>query len=87
MIRTKRNIALTPEKRHELEVFTKTGKRSVKLVKRAVIILALDTSGARKPDAETDIAHRIGVGRQIFRLMFPAGIKCRAWPLVNRWPC
>jgi hypothetical protein len=33
-----RNITLTPEKRHELEVFTKTGERSGKLVKRAAII-------------------------------------------------
>jgi transposase len=64
MTRTTRNISLSPEERHELEVFTKTGNRSVKLVKRAAIILALDTSGGRKPDAETDIAHRIGVSRQ-----------------------
>jgi transposase len=64
MIRTRRNITLTPEERHKLEVFTKTGKRSVKLVKRAAIILALDSSGIRKPDAETDITHRIGVSRQ-----------------------
>ncbi|MDR0732344.1 MAG: helix-turn-helix domain-containing protein [Treponema sp.] len=64
MIRTKRNITLTPEERHKLEVFTKTGKRSVKLVNRAAIILALDSSGARKPDAKTDIVLRIGVSRQ-----------------------
>jgi hypothetical protein len=33
-------------------------------VKRAAIILALDTSGGRKPDAEADIAHCIKVSRQ-----------------------
>jgi hypothetical protein len=33
-------------------------------VKRAAIILALDTSGGRKPDTEADIARRIGVSRQ-----------------------
>jgi transposase len=64
MIRTRRNIELNPEERHELEKFTGTGKRSVKLVKRAAVILALDTSGGRKPDTEADIARRIGVSRQ-----------------------
>jgi CHAD domain-containing protein len=64
VIRTKRNTTLNPEERHELEVFTKSGKRSVKLVKRAAVILALDTSYSRKPDAEADIAHHIGVSRR-----------------------
>jgi hypothetical protein len=64
MTRTKRSIQLTPEQRQELEVFTKTGTRPIKLFKRAAIILALDTSDGRKPDTETDIAHRIGASRQ-----------------------
>jgi hypothetical protein len=64
MIRTKRTITLSPEERHELEVFTKTGKRCVKLVKRAAVVLALDTSGARKPNTEADVALHIGVSRQ-----------------------
>jgi hypothetical protein len=64
MIRTRRNIKLNPEERHELEGFTRAGKRSVKLVKRAAVILALDTSDGRKPDTEANIAHRIGVSRQ-----------------------
>jgi hypothetical protein len=51
MIRTKRNIALAPEERHELEVFTKNGKRSVKLLKRAAVIPA------------PDVPHPIGVSR------------------------
>jgi hypothetical protein len=33
-------------------------------VKRAAVILALDTSGGRKPDTEADIARRTGVSRQ-----------------------
>jgi hypothetical protein len=49
MIRTMRNIELSPEERRELERFTRTGKRSVKLVKRAAVILALDTSDGRIP--------------------------------------
>jgi transposase len=64
MTRTIRSIELSPEERRELEKFTKTGKRSVKLVKRAAVILALDSSDGRKPDAEADIARRIGVSRQ-----------------------
>jgi hypothetical protein len=41
VIRTKRRITLSPEERHELEMFTKTGKRGAKSVKRAAVILAL----------------------------------------------
>jgi hypothetical protein len=64
LIRTKRSIELSPEERQGLERFTKTGKGSGRLVKRAAIILALDTSDDRKPDTEADIALRIGVSRQ-----------------------
>jgi hypothetical protein len=39
-------------------------KRSVKLVKGAALILALDASGGLKPDAEAESARRIGVNRQ-----------------------
>jgi hypothetical protein len=49
MIRTMRSIELNPEERYELEEFTKTGKRSVKLVKRTAVILALYTSDGRIP--------------------------------------
>lgn len=64
MKRTKLKISLSEEERRELERFTSTGCRSVKLVRRAAIILALDTSGGRKPDTETLIAERIGVSRK-----------------------
>jgi hypothetical protein len=50
---TELKISLSEEERRELERFTSTGCRSVKLVRRAAIILALDTSGGRKPDTET----------------------------------
>jgi transposase len=69
MTRTRRSIKLTAEQRHELEVFTKTETRSIKLFKRAAIILALDTSDGRKPDTETDIADRIGVSRQTVQMV------------------
>jgi hypothetical protein len=47
----------------------KTGTRSVKLFKRAAIILALDTSDGRKPDTETSIARRAGVSRQTVQIV------------------
>jgi transposase len=64
MRRTRRTIILTPEERRELEVFTGSGIRSVKLFKRAGIILALDSSEGRLPAKEESIADRIGVSRQ-----------------------
>jgi hypothetical protein len=68
MSRTRRSIELTAEERRELEVYTKTGSRSVKLFKRAVIILALDASGGREPETETDIARHIGASRQTVQM-------------------
>jgi hypothetical protein len=50
--------------RKELERFTTTGVRSVKLLKRAQIILALDVSTGIKPENEENIAKRIEVSRQ-----------------------
>jgi hypothetical protein len=64
MRRTSRKIILSPEERRELEVFTGSGTRSIKLFKRAEIILALDTSEGRLPAKEESIAERIGVSRQ-----------------------
>ena len=64
MSRTERQVKLTKEMRKELEQFTKTGVRSVKLLKRAKIILALDVSTGTKPEKEEVIAKRIEVSRQ-----------------------
>jgi len=60
----KEQIKLTVKERAELEKFCAKGKRDVRLVKRAKIILALDTSGGRTPDRREVIAARIGVSRQ-----------------------
>jgi len=57
-------IELSLEERSELEKYTKTGKRSVKLVNRAKIILELDEANERKPMTQTQIAKKIGVTRQ-----------------------
>jgi len=57
-------VELNKEARSELEKFAKTGKRSVKLVDRAKIILELDEADGRKPLVQAAIAEKIGVTRQ-----------------------
>jgi hypothetical protein len=64
MTKTSREIKLTEEEQRQLTAFTGSGKRSVKLLKRAQMILALDTSEGRSPAKEADIAGRIGVSRR-----------------------
>ena len=57
-------ITLRAEERNELVQFSTKGVHSVRLVNRARIILALDSSEGRKPEKQDDIAKRIGVSRQ-----------------------
>ena len=57
-------IELDEVSRSELIKFTKTGKRSVKLVNRAKIILELDEADGRKPLLQEVIAAKVGVTRQ-----------------------
>jgi hypothetical protein len=57
-------IELDEITRSELEKYAKTGKRSVKLVNRAKIILELDEADGRKPLIQGAIAEKIGVTRQ-----------------------
>jgi transposase len=57
-------IVLTTEQRQELEKFCKSGVHSVKLLKRARIILELDTSEGRKATKQEEIAKRVDVSRQ-----------------------
>ena len=59
-----KQIVLTPEERAELKRFCKAGVHSVRLVNRARIILALDTSGNRKAERQESIAEHVGVSRQ-----------------------
>jgi len=60
----RKQIELTPEVRKVLEQFIKTGVRSVRLVNRAKIILALDTSEGRKAQTQDAICKSVGVSRQ-----------------------
>jgi hypothetical protein len=60
----RKKIILSPEERAKLKQFSKTGVRSIRLVNRARVILALDTSGGKKAEKQEDIARHIGVSRQ-----------------------
>ena len=60
----RKGIKLTPEGRAELKRFSKAGEHNVRLVNRARIILALDTSGNKRAEKQEDIAKHIGVSRQ-----------------------
>ena len=54
-------VKLTETERRELEVFARTGVRSAKLIKRAEIILLLDTSESGKAVTFDEISKRLNV--------------------------
>jgi len=57
-------IMLSKEQRSELERFVKTGVRSVRLVTRAKVILALDRSDKKEHLRITRIGEQLGIARQ-----------------------
>jgi uncharacterized protein YerC len=57
----KNEIILTEKQRKELEKFSRTGVHSAKLIKRAEIILLLDTSKSGKAVAFEEISKRLGI--------------------------
>ncbi len=57
-------IQLTIQQRADMERFCAVGAHDVRLVNRAKIILALNTSGGRKPEKQASIAERLGICRQ-----------------------
>jgi transposase len=63
-MKRKAQIKLKVKERAELERFCSTGVHSVRLVNRARIILALDTSGGRTAERQEAISERLGVSRQ-----------------------
>ena len=60
----RKRIWLTKKEREELEQFCTKGVRCVRLVRRAKIILALDTSGGRIPGRQEAIMKSVGVSRK-----------------------
>jgi len=63
-MRKRTRIELRETDRKELKRYSTTGKRSVRSVNRAKIILVLDESEGRKRETQAEIANRIGVSRQ-----------------------
>lgn len=57
----KNEIKLSAEQRKELEKFSKTGVHSAKLIKRAQVVLLLDTSQSGKSVKFKEIAERLNV--------------------------
>ena len=57
----KNEIKLSVEQRKELEKFSKTGVHSAKLIKRAQIILLLDTSKIKKAETFEEISKRLDI--------------------------
>jgi len=60
----KGTVKLTIKERADLERYCSTGVHDVRLVNRAKIILALDTSGGRTAERREAIAARLGISRQ-----------------------
>ena len=60
----RKHFRLKVKDRIELERFSSTGVHNVRLVDRAKIILALDSSGGRRPERQEAVAERLGVSRQ-----------------------
>jgi hypothetical protein len=59
-----KRICLTSDERKELEQFAKKGVRSARLLARANVVLALDTSEGRKAAGQADIVRGAGVSRR-----------------------
>jgi hypothetical protein len=57
----KNEIRLSKEQRNELTKFTKTGVHSAKLIRRAEIILLLDTSEGRKSKTFDEISRQLDI--------------------------
>jgi transposase len=64
MRKSEKKVILPKEDREKLKKIVNTGTRSVKQLKRAKIILELDTSEGRIPIKEASIAEKTGVSRQ-----------------------
>jgi len=64
MSNIKRVVTLLPEQRESLIKITSSGEHPSRKIRRAQIVLALDTSKGRVPEKEELIAKRYGVTKQ-----------------------
>lgn len=69
MAKTKKKIVLSSEQRTKLLNFLSHGSRSVRLTRRAQIILALDTSTGHLPIHDDQIASAYQVSRQTIQVV------------------
>ena len=87
---TKYPVVLSPQDREELERVTRSGVQSVSLVRRARVLLALDTGDAAPGpvDERAVIAQRLGVSCETIRLVSKRFVDSGgdAWFTVRRKP-
>ncbi len=69
MRKSSKEVKLSKEDRMILEKIINTGTRSVKQIKRARILLELDTSNGIEPAKEASIAEKVGVSRQTIQVV------------------
>lgn len=69
MANIKTQIKLSRDDRAALKKYISTGTHSAKLIRRAQILLALDTSYGRIPEKEQRIAESMGVSRQTIQVV------------------
>jgi hypothetical protein len=67
--KSSKEVKLSKEDRMILEKIINTGTRSVKQIKRARILLELDTSNGIEPAKEASIAEKVGVSRQTIQVV------------------
>ncbi|MCL2299607.1 MAG: hypothetical protein FWC27_05615 [Firmicutes bacterium] len=68
-------IQLREEERERLEAFTKKGKHSAMLIRRARVILALDRSNKKNHLRVNRICEEIGISRQALKLLCSRRVK------------
>ena len=75
MAKTKKKIVLSSEQRTKLVAFISHGSKSVRLTRRAQIILALDTSTGHLPLHDEQIASTYQVSRQTIQVVKDAFLR------------
>lgn len=75
MAKTKKKIVLSSEQRDKLHAFLSRGSKSVRLTRRAQILLALDTSNSRIPLHDEQIGTAYQVSRQTIQVIKDAFLR------------
>ena len=75
MAKTKKKIVLSSEQRNRFLLYLSSGSKSVRLTRRAQIVLALDTSNNRTPLHDEQIASMYQVSRQTIQVIKDAFLR------------